>query len=242
VATRETSGRTRRTIALPPTRRSAGSPRKRAEEVIEAAATVFAQRGYHGATTQDIADLLHIRQATLYYYFPSKDVALELVCQRGVEGFIEHAQAAAQAPGGACAQLTQVIRSHLQATEDKLAFVKVFLNERHDLPDAARRRIGRLSGRYESIVQGIFEAGVAAGELRAGLDPRFATLALLALCNAAAGWYGKEPGATVARIVGEFGRILCEGAGVGGAGAGAADRAASAPAKPVPKRRSRARA
>lgn len=240
MATREASGRTRRTIALPPTRRSAGSPRKRAEEVIEAAATVFAQRGYHGATTQDIADLLHIRQATLYYYLASKDVALELVCQRGVEGFIEHAQAAAQAPGGACAQLTQVIRSHMQATEDKLAFVKVFLNERHDLPDAARRRIGRLSGRYESIIQGIFEAGVAAGELRADLDCRFATLGLLALCNSAAAWYGREPGATVARIVAEFGRLLCEGVGV--AGGGAADRAASAPAKPVPKRRSRARA
>ena len=38
---------------------------------------MFAERGYHGATTQDIADVLGIRQASLYYYFPSKEAALE---------------------------------------------------------------------------------------------------------------------------------------------------------------------
>ena len=58
--------------------RSPRSRRRRAPEIIEAAARVFAQRGFHGATTQDIADVLGIRQASLYYYFPSKEGALEL--------------------------------------------------------------------------------------------------------------------------------------------------------------------
>src|SRR5476651_2890675 len=60
---------------------------RRSVEIIEAAAQVFAERGYHGATTQDIADILHIRQASLYYYVPSKEAALELVCIQGVAGF-----------------------------------------------------------------------------------------------------------------------------------------------------------
>jgi len=62
---------------------SASSAFRRAPQIIEAAARVFAERGFHGATTQDIADVLGIKQASLYYYFSSKEVALELVCLRG---------------------------------------------------------------------------------------------------------------------------------------------------------------
>ena len=48
---------------------------RRADEIIDAAARVFAERGYHGTTTQAIADVLGMRQASLYYYFPSKEAA-----------------------------------------------------------------------------------------------------------------------------------------------------------------------
>ena len=66
---------------------------RRADEIIDAAARVFAERGYHGTSTQAIADVLGMRQASLYYYFPSKEAALELVCARGTDGFVEGAEA-----------------------------------------------------------------------------------------------------------------------------------------------------
>ena len=69
---------------------------RRADAIVDAAASVFAERGYHGTTTQAIADVLGMRQASLYYYFPSKEAALELVCARGVDGFVESAEAIAR--------------------------------------------------------------------------------------------------------------------------------------------------
>ncbi len=75
------------------------STHRRSSEIIEAAAQVFAELGYHGATTQKIADVLRIRQASLYYYFPSKEVALERVCAHGVAGYFETAKAIASGPG-----------------------------------------------------------------------------------------------------------------------------------------------
>jgi AcrR family transcriptional regulator len=65
---------------------------RRADAIVDAAARVFAERGYHGTSTQAIADVLGLRQASLYYYFPSKEAALELVCERGVDGFVETAE------------------------------------------------------------------------------------------------------------------------------------------------------
>src|SRR5215831_10243669 len=96
-------------VALPVTRRNA-SQRRRAPQIIEAAAHVFAERGFHGATTQDIADVLGIKQASLYYYFSSKEGALELVCLKGVEGFFEAAKAIARAPGSARERLGRLVR------------------------------------------------------------------------------------------------------------------------------------
>ena len=86
-------------------RRAAERPKRRAAEIRAAAAEVFAVRGYHGATTQDIADVLGIRQASLYYYFPSKEAALEAVCLDGVEAYVASAAAIERGPGTASAKL-----------------------------------------------------------------------------------------------------------------------------------------
>jgi AcrR family transcriptional regulator len=198
-------------LAMPSTRRSA-SQRRRAPQIIDAAARVFAERGFHGATTQDIADVLGIRQASLYYYFSSKEAALELVCLRGVEGFFEAAKMIAARPERACKRLISLIESHLSPLVDRADFVKVFLNERQHLPRESRRRIGRWSRGLERIFEDVIKEGVAKGEFRADLDVRLATLAILGMCNAASSWQRKE-NIDVNDIAEEFARLMTDGMG-----------------------------
>ena len=198
-------------LSLPTTRRLP-SQRRRAPQIIEAAARVFAERGFHGATTQDIADVLGIRQASLYYYFSSKEAALELVCLKGVEGFFEAGKAIASGPGTAQERLTLLIKSHLSPLLDRADFVRVFLNERQHLPAESRRRIGRWSRGLERIFEEVVREGIAEGEFRADLDPRLTTLAILGMCNAVPSWQRKE-NADIARIGDEFARLVNEGMG-----------------------------
>jgi len=198
-------------VALPSTRRHS-SQRRRAPQIIEAAARVFAERGFHGATTQDIADVLGIKQASLYYYFSSKEAALELVCLRGVEGFFEAAKAIAARPESARERLALLINSHLSPLVNRADFVKVFLNERQHLPTESRRRIGRWSRGLERIFEEVIKEGIAKGEFRAALDPRMATLAILGMCNAVSSWQRNE-NVDVAQISAEFARLVIDGIG-----------------------------
>ena len=196
-------------VALPSIRQQ--TPRRRAPEIMDAAARVFAERGFHGTTTQDIADVLGIRQASLYYYFSSKEAALELVCLRGVEGFFDAAKAIAAGPGDASKRLSLLIESHLAPLVDRADYVKVFLNERQHLPSESRRRIGRWSRGLERIFEQVIREGVANGEFRADLDVRLTALAVLGMCNAAAGWHLKE-GRPPHAIAAEFARLVLDGA------------------------------
>jgi AcrR family transcriptional regulator len=187
---------------------AAAPRRKRADEIVAAAAKVFARRGYHGASTQDIADVLGIRQASLYYYFQSKEAALEAVCADGVEDYALRALEIQRGSGSAADKVTQLVIQHLAPMRERLDFTLAFLRERRFLPEPARKRIRAIEKRYERIIERVIQEGVARGEFRVDLDARMATLALLGLGNSAALWYGREPGATHERIVESYVELL----------------------------------
>jgi AcrR family transcriptional regulator len=186
-------------------------PRRRSAAILDAAAEIFAARGFHGASTQDIADVLGIKQASLYYYFPSKEVALEEVCLRGAEGHLETAISIAAAPDTARDKIRRLIAAHLAPLIDRRPYVRTFLNERQYLPTESRRRIGRLARAYERLIEDVLKSGVRSGEFRHDLDCRLAALGLLGLINAVAAWYGKEPKAALDRIVSEYARLYLGG-------------------------------
>jgi len=188
--------------------RSAASARKRLSEVIDAAAKVFPRRGYHGASTQDIADVLGIRQASLYYYFESKEAALEAVCASGVEDYATRAQRILKSAESASEKVARLVFHHLAPMEERLDFTVVFLRERRFLPQPARKRIRAIERRYERVIQTIIELGVLSREFRADLDTRLATLALLGLGNSAALWFGREPGLSLDRITQSYVDLL----------------------------------
>jgi AcrR family transcriptional regulator len=192
---------------------SAGTSRaektaRRLSEITDAAAKVFARRGYHGASTQDIADVLGIRQASLYYYFDSKEDALEAVCASGLEDYAVRAQRILRSDADASTKVSQLVHQHLAPMAERLEYTQVFLRERRFLPQPARRRIRASELRYERIIQRVIQQGVRSGEFRRDLDARMATLALLGLGNSAALWIAREPGATIEGTTGAYAEML----------------------------------
>jgi AcrR family transcriptional regulator len=184
---------------------------RRADEIIDAAARVFAERGYHGTTTQAIADVLGMRQASLYYYFPSKEAALEEVCARGTDGFVEGAERVMQMDKPPLEKLKLLIASHLAPIETMPDYVRVFINERRYLPDASRKRVGRKSRRIERFFEQVIQAGIDDGSIRAGTNARLAMLAVLGMCNAVINWRGSDRNMDILGIARGFAEIVAKG-------------------------------
>ena len=184
---------------------------RRADEIIDAAARVFAERGYHGTTTQAIADVLGMRQASLYYYFPSKEAALEEVCARGTDGFVDGAERVMQMDVTPLEKLKLLIASHLVPVETMPDYVRVFINERRYLPDASRKRVGRKSRRIERFFEQVIQAGIDDGSIREGTDARLAMLAVLGMCNAVINWRESDRAKDIGGIASGFADIVANG-------------------------------
>jgi AcrR family transcriptional regulator len=196
---------------------------RRADEIIDAAARVFAERGYHGTTTQAIADVLGMRQASLYYYFPSKEAALEEVCARGTDGFVDGAERVMQLDAPPLEKLAMLIAAHLAPIDTMPDYVRVFINERRYLPAASRRRLGRMSRRIERCFEHVILAGIADGSISRDTDARLAMLAVLGMCNAVINWRPADQAKDMQRIAAGFAKLVANGLAVsGGTGAGRA--------------------
>jgi AcrR family transcriptional regulator len=188
---------------------------RRENEIIDAAARVFAERGYHGTSTQAIADVLGMRQASLYYYFPSKEAALELVCLRGTDGFVEAAEAVVDGPGAPIDKLAGLIAAHLVPIDTRHDYVKVFINERRYLPDASRHRLGRKTRRIERCFERVIRAGIEDGSIRPDADARLAMLAVLGMCNAVINWRAADRGRDMHQVAAGFIRLIANGLAAG---------------------------
>ena len=59
------------------------SARGRREQILEGAMSIFAAKGFRGATTREIARRLNISEALMFKYFPSKEALYRaIICKR----------------------------------------------------------------------------------------------------------------------------------------------------------------
>lgn len=151
---------------------------------IRAAASVFAEKGFHGSSTRDIAERMGIKQGSLYYYFKSKEDALGAVCLYGIETYVSRMEAIAASDQPFEARLLSTVMSHLNSYRERNEALKVHNDERLYLPEEKRSRLKSLGSRYRQMLEDIFRAGVEDGSVRSEIDCRFAAQAVIALCNA----------------------------------------------------------
>jgi len=150
---------------------------------IEAAAYVFAEKGFHGATTQDIAAEMGIQQGSLYYYFKSKEQALQEVCEYGFVSYVERMQKIGSKKQPFEAKMLAIVTSHLSNYRSKNNAMKVHNDQRLYLPVERRSLIKKLGSQYRELLELTLKAGIDEGVLRPSIDTHFIAYSIIGICN-----------------------------------------------------------
>jgi len=162
--------------------------RRRQSEVFDAAAAVFAEKGYHGASTGDIAAKLGIAQSSLYYYFKSKDEALEQVCLQSIKGYVERLTLIAESDVTPAQKIRDAVYNHIEPINTIRDYFRTFTGELRYLPKSKRSALNRMISNYNALLEKILTLGVAEGAFNGSLDCHLAMVQLISQCNYAPLW------------------------------------------------------
>lgn len=178
------------------------------EQVVDAAARVFAEKGYEAARLEDIATELGVLQGSLYYHIGSKAELLSLVQIRRLVNNVEGLEAIVRLQCPANQKLSRAISEHLLQIDRYYPESLQWLAEptssgRH--AQERRAHVDDLNHRYTAAWRAIIGEGVRAGDFRADSDPAMTARFILGACNWFTRWYrkGGEKG------MGELASMVC---------------------------------
>jgi AcrR family transcriptional regulator len=163
----------------------------RRADIVAKAANLFDEKGYHGATMEDIADAIGLAKPTLYHYFPSKDHILYAIHDDFIELLISRQERRLEVNMPADEMLREVMGDILQLMETHRGHVRVFFEHHRELTGEPYEKIAEKRKRYEQMIRDVIIRGADTSRLRA-VDPELATLALAGMCNWTYQWYRPE--------------------------------------------------
>ena len=184
---------------------------KREQEIIAAAAKVFNEKGYHAATTRDIAAEVGIQQATLYYYISSKEELLYLVVREPIVRLYSQVEEIVKAKMPTRTRIERAMHAHLAAFDASYPHMFVYVQELPHLIDTLQDKIRESPSRYQHLWEEILQQGIAGGELRADLDVTTTVLMIMGMCNWLHRWYRKGGRLDIETLAQQYASALLDG-------------------------------
>ena len=180
------------------------------DEILEAAALIFSQKGFHAASMADIAQAVNLQKASLYHHVNSKQEILLDLLDRALDLLIEHMSAVFSRPLPPQEKLRQGMIAYLEVMLDHKELASVLLLEHRSLePELHARHIPRRD-RFEHLWREMIQEGVDQGAF-ACVDPDLTTRALLGVMNWTITWFRVDGSLSPAQIGEQFSSLFLEG-------------------------------
>jgi AcrR family transcriptional regulator len=165
------------------------------ERLLEAAVAAFAEKGFHGTTTRDIASAAGMSPAALYVHHKSKEELLYLISRSGHERTLALMREGIASSDDPAAQLQRVVHDFAVDHARGHTGARIVNYELAALSLEHLTEIRGIRQQIDQEIRGVVEAGVATGAFDTP-DPRMAAVALLSLGIDIARWYSDEGGWT----------------------------------------------
>jgi TetR/AcrR family fatty acid metabolism transcriptional regulator len=161
----------------PNTKQKASKPRAAGDKyqrILDAAVSVFAEKGFHAARVSDVASRASVADGTIYLYFRNKEELLMTAINTAFNAFMSRARSELEAIPSASGKLRRLAHLHLEALGSNRDLAVVFQMElrqsaRFLAPFSHQRMI-----EYIGLVRAAIHEGQAAGTFRPELREKIA--------------------------------------------------------------------
>lgn len=161
---------------------------RRQQEVVAAAARLFAERGYQATSMSDLTEATGLAAGGLYHYIGSKEQLLIRICDELLEPLLEEARAIVVREAPPAQHLHELLRAWLAHIERHRHHMLVFAQERHVIEREPQwREVRRQRKAFEAILDGVLARGEMSGAM-AFADRGLTLRALLGMVNHTPQW------------------------------------------------------
>jgi TetR/AcrR family transcriptional regulator len=155
------------------------------EKILQAAKTIFTQKGYAAARTQEIADLAGVNKGLLQYYFKgnSKEKLFMSIFEEAFFKFLTHVNGVIKSDLPLLEKLEQIVESYLSMLQENPNLPAFIVTELHTNTHAFVEEVMRKGQRPELLELAIqIHAEQEAGKIKADIQPIHLVLNMLSMC------------------------------------------------------------
>jgi TetR/AcrR family transcriptional regulator, cholesterol catabolism regulator len=186
------------------------------QRILDAAASIFALKGYGRTLMGEIAESAGIHITALYYHFNTKDDLAEGVINHIAfvnHRDIVHCMKALPPEATFFEKLRTAIRTQLEGIVTHREYILAQSKVLTELPDARQERHRAIWRKSAAFWRQLLQEGKKAGAIRADLDPSIVRMTLQGSINWTIEWY--RPGGRSAReIADQFADTMLNGIAV----------------------------
>jgi AcrR family transcriptional regulator len=140
------------------------------DRLFTAAVDLFGERGYAGATIDDIVERAGIAKGTVYYHFRSKSELVSALLDDGLRRLAASFRSEIEGAQGGDAALRALVHAELSYIEHYQTFAKLVMSEMWHADRDWRDSLRTLREEYVEVFAGVLRRGIAEGAFRADLD------------------------------------------------------------------------
>lgn len=192
-----------------PAPRISGEMRK--ADLLDAALNVFAEKGYDGASLQDIAERIGILKGSVYYYYKSKEDILFDVVKFVHDEHLENVRGLVAVAGDPLSRLRRLLEGHAMFVCSSIDRTTVFLREMDRLPPDRRDEILGPDHSYQRVFRDVIVEAQKAGQVGPEVNPKLATLWILGALNWLHRWYRPGRANAAEQVAAQFADQLTRG-------------------------------
>ncbi|MBV8965441.1 MAG: TetR family transcriptional regulator KstR2 [Mycobacteriaceae bacterium] len=153
------------------TSQSISQPASRRDELLELAATMFAERGLRATTVRDIADAAGILSGSLYHHFASKEQMVDEVLRGFLEWLFERYQHIIDTEPNPLERFKGLFLASFDAIEHRHAQVVIYQDEAKRLLAQPRfSYVEDLNRKQRQMWVDVLTQGIKQGYFRADID------------------------------------------------------------------------